>query len=104
PISPGTLFDFQYSNWKTATDRSQGNAVLKLVNDGVEAYIDDLRMPVKAAMLHLVEQHGFDEATAKKMLKTAHSAHLARGSGCRWAVKYASPFLPSTHAPPAAPP
>jgi hypothetical protein len=86
PIQPGSMFDLQSAIYKTADH-------LKVVNDGIEAYVNDLRLPVKAAMLHLIEDHGFTEKAASCMLREAELARRTGAGGRRYFVKYANPFM-----------
>lgn len=78
-------------------------AELKIYNDGIECEINGRRMPPMAALIHLVRDHGFREATAKGLLKRA-AQNFSRTYRCR--VKYAAPYLldNTATAPPFPPP
>ena len=77
PLRPGNLADVQLQIF-------QKTAGLKLYNDHHEVIVNDSRMSSKAALFHLIRDHGFREKMAKKLLK-----ECARFGGARYRVKYA---------------
>jgi len=79
-LTPGSHVDLQLGIYKMSS-------ALSVLNDGREAIVNDSRMPVKAALIHLVRDHGFKEAVAKEILTEAQAKH-----GMTYRVKYAMPY------------
>lgn len=80
PLRPGDHVDLQLGIIKMSSE-------LRVLNDGIEAYVNDRRMPPKAALIHLVRDLGLREPAARALLKEAQQR---RGVRCR--IKLAQPF------------
>lgn len=81
PLAPGNLVDLQM-------EILQKTAHLKIYDDGLEVFINnDPPRTKKAALVQLIVRHGFNEATARELLKTA-----ACKRGATFRVKYAEPY------------
>lgn len=80
PLRLGNNVDLQLGIYKISSE-------LKVMSDGIEAIINDRRMPVKAALLHLIGTHGLREKAARDLLQEAE-----KGRGCRVRIKYAAPY------------
>jgi len=74
---------------KQNTDR------LAIWSDGNEAEVNRVRMPLKAAFVHLVRDHGFREKTARELLKTSHWKPKAHYEVVypQWVKQARSPYL-----------
>ena len=64
-------------------------AQLKLLEDGNEILINGTRLSKEAGFFHLIQAHGFREAAAKSLMKSAAAAGR-RGTGYVTTVKYAA--------------
>ena len=80
PLRLGSTVDLQLGIYKISAE-------LKVMSDGGEAIVNERRMPVKAALLHLVGTHGLREKAARELLQEAE-----KGRGCRVRIKYAAPY------------
>jgi len=60
--------------------------VLKVFDDNYEVSVNDRRMTHKAALLHLMRDHGFRKEAAENIIKSA------RVYGAEYIVKYAQPY------------
>jgi len=76
----GSHIDLQLGIMKQSTE-------LKLAANSTEATINERRMPLKAAMLSLVRDHGLREKTAKDAL-----LRVQRDRMLRFRIKYAAPY------------
>jgi hypothetical protein len=83
PLRPGNQLDFQLGIYKVSHE-------LKICNDGMEATINNNRMPTKAAMLSLIRDHGLTKKAAQDALNMAQ-----RSRGERFRIKYAAPYDPT---------
>ena len=80
PLRPGNLADLQLQVF-------QKSAGLKLYTDHHEVIVNTSRMSKKAALFHLIRDHGLREKVAKKILRESE-----RFGGARYRVKYAQPY------------
>jgi hypothetical protein len=79
-LVPGSHVDLQLGIFKMSSE-------MKLFNNGYEAIVNGNTMPTKAALLHLVRDHGLKEADARDMLKEASTSR-----GKTYRIKYAQPY------------
>ena len=80
PLRPGTLVDMQLGIQKSASQ-------LKIFANDYETIVGERHMPLQAAVIHLVRDHGLLEKDARDALQDAKRQH-----GARFWVKYAEPF------------
>jgi hypothetical protein len=80
PLRIGSSVDLQLGIHKISSE-------LKVMNDGIEAIVNDRRMPIKAALSHRIGTHGLREKAARDLLQEAE-----KGRGCRVRIKYAAPY------------
>jgi hypothetical protein len=66
---------------------NKSSSALKLYSDGCEAVINDVRMPLKMAVISLVKDHGLREKAAREAVAEATRKH-----GATFRIKYAQPY------------
>jgi hypothetical protein len=79
-LRPGSHVDLQLGIYKMSS-------ALRVLNNGVEAIVNGRQMATKAALIHLIRDHGLKEAAAREMLKEAQEKR-----GMEYRVKYAQQY------------
>jgi len=87
PVKPGNLVDLQMEIMQKSASGELPQ--LKIIVDNQEVCVNRARMSKKAALFHLVVEHGLREKVAKRMIR---EAELDRTGGKRYYVKYAQPY------------
>lgn len=89
PIQPGNLIDLQLLLVKQASELKVHDTGTDVV---VKGRLGSRTLTKRAALVHLVRDHGLREAQARLMLKEA-AALQPRNQAAKFLVKYAEPFM-----------
>ncbi|GAG90771.1 unnamed protein product, partial [marine sediment metagenome] len=90
-LRPGSHVELQLGIYKLSSS-------LHVVNNGMEAMINGRRMPVKAALISLMQEHGLTQGGARGVLKQAQQS-----GGLKARIKYAQPYPLQQNVPQAPP-